>query len=41
MEQETKACKMVAGEFKWQSSLGRLEENTEVDLREISSDYVN
>ena len=34
---------MVVGEFKWKSLLGRprciLEENTEMDPREISSDY--
>jgi len=45
MGQETKAHKMVVGEFKWKSSLGRprciLEDNIEVDLREISSDYGN
>jgi len=45
MGQETKAHKMVVGELKWKSSLGRprciLEDNIEVDLREISSDYGN
>jgi hypothetical protein len=45
MGQDTKANKMVVGEFKWKRSHGRprciLEDNTEVDLREITSDCVN
>ena len=44
MGQEIKAHKMEVGEFKWKSSLGRprciLWDNIEVDLTEISSDYV-
>jgi len=45
MGQDTKAHKMVVRVFKWKSSLGRprciLEDNIEMDLGEITSDYVN